>query len=201
MRSEWPTEFSAAAIDAARDALSNVGVSTQVTVRAAKDAGFDETEGGTAFIDCEAPPGSYRSYPELTDAIDDASGLKRTLVDWIGWPWRPGVMVAENGATLTNAARARIRLCQDGDQHLDMRYSLVDGGVPTVYVFTESGLLKAARVIGKELTMSPIRQRARGVGEVAGELALATFSLLGLLGACATAVAAVYGFGLLLGLW
>ena len=49
--------------------------------------------------------------------------------------------------------------------------------------------------------MTPMRRRLRGLGEACGELVLATLNLLVLIGCCVTALATVYGFGLLLGLW
>ena len=201
MRSDWPAGFTAASVSAALGALSEVGVSTKVTVPVRDDVLFDEAEVGSVFIDCTAEPRFHRSYPDPFEALSDASRIKQALVRWIDWPLRPGVINAPNGATLTNARYARIRLCDDEDQYWQIRHSHVDGGVPTIYVATESGLSKAAQVIGRELTMTPMRRRLRGLGEVGGELVLAMFGLLFLIGCCVSALAAVYGFGLLLGLW
>lgn len=202
MRNDWPAGFETASVSAALAALEEIGVSTKLTVPVCGDIRFDDVEIGSVYIDCTAEARFRRTYPSSFDAFSDASRIKRTLVRWLDWPIRPGVISAENGATLTNAGRARMRLCRDADQYWKMRQSYVDGVVPTIYVVTESGLCNAVRVVGRELTMPPMRRHAsRGLGEVGGALVLGMLGLLFVLGCCVSAVGAVFGFGLLLGFW
>ena len=177
--------FTTVSIAAAQDALSDVGLSTKVTVPVGGDLRFDEAEVGSVFIDCTAETRFCRGYPKSFDAISDATWIKRKLVLWLDWPVRPGVVSAENGVTLTNAGRARIRLCRDSEQYWKIHQSpLVDLGAPTMYVFTESGLSNAVRVIGRELTMGSVRRRLRGFGEAAGALAIAVFVSSAVPGSC-----------------
>ena len=83
-----------------------------------------------------------------------------------------------------------------------MRHSLsVDLGVPTIYVLTESGLCNAVRVIGRELTIAPMRRRVRGFGEVVGGAGVSLLILLWVLGCCLFVAAGVVGLGRHLGLW
>ena len=202
MRNDWPAGFETASVSAALDALEDIGVSTKLTVPVCGDIRFDDVEIGSDYIDCTTEARFRRTYPRRADAFSDASRIKRILVRWLDWPIQPGVISAENGGTLTNASRARIRLCLDADQYWKIRQSpLVDLSVPAIYVITESGLFKAVRVVGRELTMAPIRRRARGLGEVGGALVMGMLGLLFVLGCCVSAVGAVFGFGLLLGLW
>ena len=198
MRSDWPAGFTTASISAALDALSDVGVSTKVTVPVCGDIRFDEAEIGSVFIDCTAEARFHRSYPKLSDAISDASRVKRSLVLWLDWPIRPGVIAAgKRGDSDQRGSCAHSALSRRGPV-LEMRHSLLIDGVPTIYVVTESGLFNAVRVIGRELRMSPMKRRVRGFGEAAGELVIGMLCLLPflLLGA-----AAVFGFGHLLGMW
>ena len=202
MASDWPPGFKTLSISAALDALSDVGVSTKVTVPVCEDIRFDDAEVGSVFIDCTAEARFRRSYPSLYEAMSDASWLKRTLVEWLSWPWRPGVISAETGGTLTNAPRARIRVCRDADQYWKLRDALsVDSGVPTIYVLTESGLRNAVRVIGRELTIAPTRRRVRGFGETVGHALVSLLILLWVLGCCLFVGAGVIGFGRNLGFW
>ena len=202
MRNDWPAGFETASVSAALAALEDIGVSTKLTVPLCGDIRFDDVEIGSVYIDCMAEDRFHRMYPSSFDAFSDAPRIKRTLVRWLNWPIRPGLISADNGGTLTNASRARIRLCLDVDQYWKLRESpLVDLGVPAIYVVTESGLSKAVRVVGRELTLAPMRRHARGLGEVGGALVLGMLGLLLVLGCCVSAVGAVFGFGLLLGLW
>ena len=202
MGSDWPAGFTTVSIAAAQDALSDVGLSTKVTVPVGGDLRFDEAEVGSVFIDCTAETRFCRGYPKSFDAISDATWIKRKLVLWLDWPVRPGVVSAENGVTLTNAGRARIRLCRDSEQYWKIHQSpLVDLGAPTMYVFTESGLSNAVRVIGRELTMGSVRRRLRGFGEAAGALAIAVLCLLPFLALVLFLGAGVFALGARMGMW
>lgn len=210
MNGDLPTRFSHASVSAARNELSKLGISTNVTVLACGQGQFDEVAAGSAYIDCESPTHFHRDYPCAMDASVGASWLKRILLArWFRYALPPpGVKKAENGVPLTNARRARIRLCRDGEQRWEATrhpFFFGDGSVPTFYVEEESGLFRAVRVVGRELTLAPMRRHARALAEVCGEalgfLGFAIVNLLLLLGCCATVLVVVFGLGRLVGLW
>ena len=209
MNGDLPTRFSHSSVSAARNELSKLGISTNVTVLACGEGRFDGEAAGSAYIDCESPTHFHRDYPYAMDASAGASWLKRVLLArWFRYALPPpGVKKAENGVPLTNARRARIRLCRDWKQLSAMRHPffLGDRRIPTLYVEEESELFQAVRLIGRELTLAPMRRHAKALAEICGEalgfLGFAIVNLLLLLGCCATVLVVVFGTGRLVGLW
>lgn len=184
------SRFGGESIAIAQRELEGRGISTKVTEPA------NEAEFGTVFIDCAVPKQFHRSFPTFLDVESNAGAVKRAAVLWFSWPWRPGILSADNGLTLTNAGRARIRLFRDRYQGERLLYSgTVDVGIPTIYVLTELGLSKAVRAIGRELTIGPLRRRVRGLGDLLGCVGFIAFALFVCLLFLASGLAIVFSFG------
>ena len=191
---------SVATIRDALGALESKGISPTVVELVEVNAGGRMTEIGSLCIDCEAPHALRRNYPDVSDVIAKASKARRALVEWFDWPWRPGVVAGGNGLTLTNAGHARIRLCVEDIAYWDRsKYLDVDARVPTVYVFRESELLKAARSVAKELTIGPVCRIARVWGRSLGEFTLLVFILWCIFGTLVLGIVAAWSFGKSLG--